>query len=208
MDPAGGSLAPPETDLITNRADDRATPDAAVAGRVDLDRDAVRKLDGFLGFVRDERLQHWDRVQETGDIPLDDARLLAVGGDDHDDAMFAGGEDRLVVAKAGHKDRDQRREPRFTTPPPNDEPPLGDGLRGQRPAAETPVNERAIVVGEVGRQTKQHRRTADPRLPGRHRKTQPKQRGLPHDLQDRQHGGHVREDAGTGRTTRADPASG
>src|SRR5690349_9577662 len=95
----------------------RVAPDGPEAGRVDLDDDPVRQIDGFAGTPLDQGPEQGHPVEEPLDIAEHHAGLPAVGGDDHEDPALAGGPQPPARPEAGEVDGDQRGRPALAAAP-------------------------------------------------------------------------------------------
>ena len=94
-----------------------------------------RERDLFLGPVRDEGGQHRDLLEQRLDVAKDHAGLFPVGGQDHDDAPLAGGQDVAVGLEAREEHRDEGGDPRLASSSADHEPGFPSGGRGRHRAA-------------------------------------------------------------------------
>jgi hypothetical protein len=123
------------------------------------ERDALDLL------VLDGRRQHRNGAQQTGDEPLDDARLASVAGDDHDGRDLAGAEVRPPVFEAGEEHGDGRERERLAAPSADGQPGLVRWHRRRRAAASVLAVECELLLRH--RQGEQCREKDAPGVPGR-----------------------------------------
>ena len=107
--------------------------------------------------------QHRHAGKQAFAVPHDDARLLAVGRDDHDGAALAGSEILLPVFEAGEEHGDERKDEGLPAAAADDHPCLLISLAVAVLASRALSEHLALLL--IKREPKQHSKEDAPRHP-------------------------------------------